>query len=89
MKQFDVINYVTYHWKTCGDLLLATLQFETKLQKCIRKGIIIFNILIWGGISPDICAEITFYGYVAVIPIFDRITRGYTSLNDNLNMVIL
>ena len=60
MKEFDFINYVTYRWMTCGVLLLATLKFKTKLQKCIRKGIIIFNIFILGGISSDILAEITF-----------------------------
>ena len=30
---------------------LATLQFETKLQKRIRMEITIFKIFIWGGIS--------------------------------------
>ena len=33
---------------------LATLKFETKLQKCIRRGITIFKILFLGGISLDI-----------------------------------
>ena len=36
----------------------AMLQFERKLQKCIRMGITIFKIFTWGGISSDI----TFYG---------------------------
>ena len=40
----------------------ATLQFETRLQKCIRIGITIFKIFIWGGISSDIRLEIMFYG---------------------------
>ena len=40
---------------------LPMLQFETKLQKCIRMGITIFEILIWGGISSDIRSEITIY----------------------------
>ena len=39
---------------TCGFMQLATLQFEWKLQKCIRMGITIFKIFIWGGISSDI-----------------------------------
>ena len=40
---------------------LVMLQFEKKLQKCIiRMGISIFKIFIWGGVSPDICSEITF-----------------------------
>ena len=29
---------------------LATLQFETRLQKCIRMGITIVKIFIWGGL---------------------------------------
>ena len=29
-------------------------------QKCIRKGITIFKIFIWGGISSDILSEISF-----------------------------
>ena len=66
MKQFEVINYVTYCWMTCGVLLLLTHKFETKLKKCIRKGIIIFKIFIWGGISSNICAEITVNISVAV-----------------------
>ena len=45
----------------CGIMRLATLQFETKLQKYIRMGITIFKIWIWGGISSDIGSEITFY----------------------------
>ena len=43
-KQFDVINYVTFRWMMCGFMQLATLQFERKLQKCIRMGITIFKI---------------------------------------------
>ena len=45
---------------TCGQL--ATLQFEMKLQKCIRMGITIFKIFIWGGVSSDIKSKVTFYG---------------------------
>ena len=62
-KLFDVINYVTFRLVMCGFMLLATVKFETKLQKCIRIGITIFKIFIWGGISLDIRSEITFYGY--------------------------
>ena len=40
---------------------LATIQFEMRLQNCIRMGITIFNIFIWEGISSDIRSEITFY----------------------------
>ena len=39
---------------TCSFMRLAPLQFELKLQKCIRMGITIFKIFIWGGISSDI-----------------------------------
>ena len=47
---------------------LATLQFEMKLQKCIRMGITIFKIFIWGGITSDIRSEITFYGSAGASP---------------------
>ena len=47
---------------------LATQQFETKLQKCIKMGISIFKIFIWGGISSDIRSEITFYGSAYTSP---------------------
>ena len=67
-KQYDVINYVTFRWMTFGILRPATLQFETKLQKCIRMGITIFKIFIWGGISSDILSEITFYGSARASP---------------------
>ena len=39
-----VISYVTYPCMTCGFMQLAMLQFERKLQKCIRMGITIFII---------------------------------------------
>ena len=61
-KMFDITNNVTFRWMTCGFMQLAMLQFETKLQKCIRMGITIFKIFIWGGILSDIHSEITFYG---------------------------
>ena len=47
---------------------LATLQFESKLQKCTRMGITIFKIFIWGGISSDKVSEITFYGSACTSP---------------------
>ena len=46
---------------TRGFMQVATLQIEAGLQKCIRMGITIFKILIWGGISSDIRSEITSY----------------------------
>ena len=45
-----------------------SLQFELKLQKCIRMRITVFKIFIWGGISSDICSEITFYGSARALP---------------------
>ena len=44
-----------------GFIQFATPHFETKLQICIRMGIIMFKIFIWGGLSSDIRSEITFY----------------------------
>ena len=59
-KEFDVINYVTFRWMTFGIMWLAMIKFETNLNKCIRMGITIFKIYIWGGISSDILSEIKF-----------------------------
>ena len=59
-KKFDVINYVTLRWMTCSFMRLAKLQFETRLQMCIRMGITILKIFILGGISSDIRSKITF-----------------------------
>ena len=50
---------------TCDFMWCAMLQFETKLQNCIRMGKTMFKIFIWGGISSDIRSEITFYGALA------------------------
>ena len=86
-KQFDIINYITFRCMTCHIMRHATLQFETKLLKCIWMGITIFKVFIWGGISSDICLGITFYGSAR-----SRITiklniqlyiRQYTSTNEN------
>ena len=59
-KHFDVNNYVTFCWTTCGSMRPATLQFETKLRMYIRIRITVLNIFIWGGISWDMRSEITF-----------------------------
>ena len=67
-KQFDIINYVKFHLVTCGIMRLAPLQFETKLQKCIRMGITIFKIFLSGGISSDMLSEITFYSIALASP---------------------
>ena len=84
-KQFDVIHYVTFCWMTCDIMRLAMLQFETKLQKCIRMGITIFKIFIWGGISLDIRWKTTFYcsARVAVKLNFRPYSQRYTSPNEN------
>ena len=47
-------------------------------------GINIFKIFMWGGISSDICSEITFYCLrVAVKLDFRPYIRRYTSQNQN------
>ena len=43
-------------------MLLAVLHCETKLPKCIRMGITIFKIFIWGGLSSDILSKIKLHG---------------------------
>ena len=48
-KQFDVNNYITFRWRSN----LTKLQ-----QKCIRMGITIFKMFIWGGILSDIRLEL-------------------------------
>ena len=47
---------------------LATLKFETKLQKSIIMGITIFKIFIWRGILSDIHQGIMFYGSALALP---------------------
>ena len=59
-KQFDVINYVTFHWMTFRIMQFAILQCETKLQKCIRIEINIFNFS-FREVYHHVCWEITFY----------------------------
>ena len=65
---------------------LATLQYETKLQKCIRMGITIVKSFIWGGMPLDIQWEITFLrlrSHVAVKLNFRPHIRRYTPQNEN------
>ena len=38
-----------------------TVFLKGKCYKCIRMGITVFKIFIWGGILSDILSEITFY----------------------------
>ena len=57
-----IINYVIFRSVVVGFKQLATLEFETKQQKCIRKGITILRILVWRGIALDIHSEIMFNG---------------------------
>ena len=52
----------------CVGCHTAMLQFETKLQKCIRMGITIFKIFTCGAIVWDIRSEIRFYGSICVSP---------------------
>ena len=66
---------------TFGITRLATLKFETKLQKCIRMGITIFKKFIWGGISSDIRSR------VAVKLNFRPYIRRYTSPNENFEYI--
>ena len=40
---YSLTSLVTFLWMTCGIMRLATLQFERKLQKCIRIGIAILE----------------------------------------------
>ena len=42
--------------------------FEGKCYECIRMGITVFKIFIWGGISSDIRSRITFYGCAYTSP---------------------
>ena len=81
----EITCHGSYLWMTCGFMRLATLQFEMKLQGCIRMGITIFKIFILGGISSDISLGIMFYGSasVAVKLILRLYIRQYTSPNEN------
>ena len=38
------------------------------VKKCIRMGITIFKMFIWGGVSSVIWSEITFYGSADASP---------------------
>ena len=58
-----LFKYVTFLWMTCSFIWLATLQFETNMQKYIRMGITIFKIFISRGISLDIKSYIMFCGF--------------------------
>ena len=64
---------------------LAMLQFETKLQKCIRMGITIFKNFISAGISLDIVYKSCFTALLACRhkPNFRLYIRRHTSANEN------
>ena len=64
----SLTSFITFSWMMCSFMRLAMLQFEKRLQKCIRMGITIFKIFIWGGISSNIRLEITFYGSTRASP---------------------
>ena len=69
-RSTDVISDVACYWLTFLFYLadeasvwckiLCLLQINVKM--CIRMGITIFKMFIWGGISSVIWSEITFYG---------------------------
>ena len=42
--------------------------FAEKYYSCIRMGITIFKMLIWGGISSDIRSKIMVYGSASMSP---------------------
>ena len=45
-KRQNICDYITFCWLMCGFMRLATPQFEPRLQKGIRMGIVIFKIFI-------------------------------------------
>ena len=47
---------------------LVTLKIEMKLPKCVRMGITILKIFIWGGMLFDIRTEIMFYSSACASP---------------------
>ena len=70
---------------TCGFMRLATLQFELKLQKCIRMGITIFKIS-FGEVYRRIYvrkSRFTVSSRVAVKLNFRPNIRRYSSPNEN------
>ena len=58
--KYEEAHYITFCWITCGFMQLATLQFEMKMQKCIRMELTILRIFILGGIWSDRRSEIMF-----------------------------
>ena len=47
---------------------IFTVFLKGNCKNCIRMGITVFKIFIWGGISSDIRWEIMFYGSAYVSP---------------------
>ena len=37
-NQFDVMNYVTFRWMTCGFIRLVTHKFERKYRSALEMG---------------------------------------------------
>ena len=83
------IDYVTCRLMVYGFMRLATLQFETKLQKCIKMGIAIYSKFSFGEVHvyrriygrksrfwlrSRIAAKLNFRLYI----------RRYTSQNENV-----
>ena len=59
--RYTVRNFWSHKLRhiSLDDVRLARLQFETKLQKCIRMRITIFKIYIWGGILSVLKSHFT------------------------------
>ena len=55
-KYFDVINYVTFSWMTCG-LQLSKLKWN-KVQKCFRMRINIYSKCLFGEVYGRLYSSI-------------------------------
>ena len=77
---------------TCVFVQLATLKFNPRQQICIRMGITIFKIFIWGGISSDMRSQNCFTAPLAcrrktIFPIVFHVVSLFLHIlpGDNLN----
>ena len=50
-------------------MYIFTVFLKGKCQMCIRMGITIFKIFLWGGVLLDIRLEIMFYGSAYASPL--------------------
>ena len=60
---------------------MAIIHFETELQKCIRMGITIFKILIWGGILWEVAHTSAINVPEFVLPVNRYRNHASASLN--------